>query len=80
MQISYEELRLELGLPVAVTDWDYDKLGDCATNSWLKTVWKCCREHVMQLVDSLPELQLARNNDKFLMQAFVRKNYSPNQL
>jgi hypothetical protein len=55
-------------------------LGDYVTNSWLKTVWKYCREHGMQLKDSLPELKLARDNDKFLMQAFVRKNYSSNQL
>ena len=80
IQISHKEVRLELVLPGAVTDWDYDKLGDCVTNSWLKAVWKYCREHGMQLKDSLPELKLARDNDHFLMQAFVRKNYSSSEL
>jgi hypothetical protein len=35
---SLEELRLKIGLPGWMPDQDFSKLGDLATDSWLKTV------------------------------------------
>ena len=71
LRMSWEALKLELGMPLPLTDLDYPLMESWATDCWLKTVWKYCREHHIQIDDPTPDLKLKRDNDKFLMQAFV---------
>jgi hypothetical protein len=63
IQQSWESLRLELGMLGNLTDFNYRLWGDCITTSWLKTVWKYCREHSIQLLDRFATLTKSRVND-----------------
>ena len=69
---SLEWLKLELGMPGPVWELDYSLMSDCATDCWIKTVWKYCWEHHISLSDPTPELPLQREGDKHIMQAFVQ--------
>jgi hypothetical protein len=62
---SWEAMHLELGLPGALTYWNYALLGDCATDCWLKTVWKYCRDNTIGILDDKTQLQLKRTGDQF---------------
>ncbi|MGL5936611.1 MAG: hypothetical protein ACRCZI_13435, partial [Cetobacterium sp.] len=77
---SWEALRLELGLPGALTDWNYALLGECATECWLKTLWKYCRDNEIGILDEEAKLELKRAGDRFLMEAFVNARFDAKQL
>ena len=74
IQASLEALKLELGLPDSWAGADYSLLGGCTTASWLKSVWKYCWEHNLEITDPTPSLTLRRAGDKFLMEAFTQQN------
>ena len=71
LQISLEELRLELGLPGYLTDAPYHFMADSATDCWLKTLWESCTILGLELEDPFAQLQLSREDDQFLMAAFI---------
>jgi hypothetical protein len=75
IQVSLEELRLELGVSGMITEWDYYVLEDCGTDCWVKTVWKYGWDYAIDLQDRLPQLELRREKDLFLMEAFTQHNY-----
>lgn len=80
IQVSLEELRLELGLPGMITEWDYYRFQQCATDCWMKTVWKYGWDHALDLADQLPQLPLRRENDQYLMEVFSDYCTDPNEL
>jgi hypothetical protein len=80
IQQSWESFRLELGMPGNLTDFNYALWGECITSSWLKTVWKYCREHSIQITDRFATLTKSRVNDKFLMHTFMLQGYSSKEL
>jgi hypothetical protein len=57
-QISLEDLRLEMGVPGMITEWDYYVLGPSVTDCWMKTLWKYGWDYAMDLQDQLPQLPL----------------------
>ena len=73
IQHSFEELRLEMGLPGQITDWRYKRIKDSVTNCWLKTVLKYCDRYKISLYDELPRLRPARKGDVNVMEAFYNK-------
>ena len=42
IQRSFEDFRVELGLPELLTDWNYEFIKSSITPCWLKTVLKYC--------------------------------------
>ena len=70
LQLSWEALVLELGLPGSLTSWDYKTWEKCTTDCWLKTVWHYCQAEDLHINDPFAKLDLARENDEFLMLAF----------
>jgi hypothetical protein len=80
IQVSLEELRLELGVSGMITEWDYYVLEDCATDCWVKTVWKYGWAYAIDLQDQPPQLELRRERDLFLMEAFAQHNYEASDL
>ncbi len=80
IQVSLEELRLELGLPGMITEWDYYRFHQCATDCWMKTVWKYGWDHALDLVDQLPQLPLRRDRDQHLMEVFSDYCTDPTEL
>ena len=80
IRASLEALRLELGVPGPITHWDYYALHRCATPSWIKTVWKYGWDQAIDLHDKLPQLELRRDSDVFLMEVFAQHSYEAKQL
>jgi hypothetical protein len=80
IQQSWESFRLELGMPGNLTDFNYTLWGESITISWLKTVWKYCREHSIQITDTFANPTKSRVNDKFLMHSFMSHGYNSKEL
>ena len=54
LTVSLEDLRLELGLPGMITEWDNYVMHQCATDSQMKTVWKYGWDYALDLADKAP--------------------------
>jgi hypothetical protein len=63
-----------------ITECDYYVLEECATDCWIKTVWKYGWDYAIDLQDRLPQLELRREQDLFLMEAFAQHNYEASDL
>jgi hypothetical protein len=71
---------IELGLPGYMFQQDFTQFGHLATHSWLTNLWIFCDESNLQLHPSTPSLQLARDNDSFLMTQFYQYGYRKTDL
>ena len=72
VETSMEEVKLELGLPGKVTDWNFDRMAECTTECWLKSVWGYCCQWGLKLLDPTPTLPLRRDRDKHIMLAMLQ--------
>jgi hypothetical protein len=71
LEISYENLQLELGHPGPITNLDYDLWAPSTTPTWVHSWWKFCTNHSLTMhTPSCADLPLARANDQYLMQVF----------
>jgi len=77
---TFQDFRLELGLPGFLTDWNFDTYGESTTTSWLKTLWHYCSNQGIHIGDPIVQLALTRDNDCFLMSAFAAANFTPKEL
>ena len=66
--------------PGPFTDVPYDSMNQCATDAWIKTLWKSCQEFDISIADPFGDLHLSRTEDQFLMVAFEKRKYSPRKL
>ena len=82
VETSMEELKLELGLPGQVTDWNFNRPTKCATDCWLKLACGYCCQWGLELMDPTPSRPWSRDRDKHIMLALLQstKNYTPCQL
>ena len=80
LQVSLEELRLELGLPGYLTAAPYTKMDRCATSCWLKTLWESSNLLGLELEDPFTQLRLSRVDDEFLMMAFLLAGFTTAEL
>jgi hypothetical protein len=71
---------IELGMPGTFLQQDFEQFGHLASTSWLKHLWGFCSETNIRLEPSSPPLQLARENDEFLMQQFWKFGYRKTDL
>ena len=71
LRLTAECLRLELGIPLAIGQTPYEPFEVYVTPCWYKTVWKFGAEHPLAIHEDYPDVQLLREGDQFLMQAFV---------
>ena len=77
---SFEQLRLEIGTSGFLTDNPYKALQATTTKTWLSDLWEFAARFQIQIRDDLGQLQLQRQNDKFLMDEFIRAGYTGTQL
>ena len=71
IQASVESLRLEIGLPGTFRDVPWKQLKGILISTWLTDLFYFLGEHNLFLHDPLPQLQLQREGDIFLMQCFL---------
>ena len=79
-QASAEQLRLEIGLPGTFKDVPWDQLTDIITSTWMSKLLSFLGKHKIDVHDPLPQLQLQRKGDIFLMQCFLLTQPSKHEL
>ena len=77
---SFEQLRLEIGASGFLTDTQYKTLKATATKTWLTNLWEFADRFQIEIRDDLGQLQLQRQNDKLLMDEFIKAGYTGTQL
>ena len=73
-------LALELGVTTVSFNLPYDDCNQCATNTWIKHVWKFCWEHNVTIHMPPPKLIPNRENDINIMERFIQQGYSKSYL
>jgi hypothetical protein len=71
-----EQLRLEAGLGGTFGEWSYQSYGILATDCWMQTLWQFCSKNDLAIHDTCPQLEPARNHDRYLTEIFVTFGYS----
>ena len=77
---SIEAVKLEAGMPGTFFELDYYTLHPLITDCWIKSVWRETTILDIQVIERTPVLQLNRNGDVFLIQAFLEKGYKGRRL
>jgi len=80
LRLTAECLRLELGIPLTIGQTPYEPFEAYVTPCWYKLVWKFGAEHPLQIHKDLPNVQLLREGDQFLMQTFVSGGFRGQEL
>jgi hypothetical protein len=80
LRASMELHTLEIGLPGDLLQHDFKIFGPLATTSWLKHLWDFCDGSNLQVTSTTPKLQLARDNDHYLMEKFAAFGYRASEL
>jgi hypothetical protein len=71
---SFEQLRLEIGIPGFLTSSSFQEFKVLITPSWLTDLWDFLQRFGIELHDQAGQLLPQRTNDKFLMADF-RKHF-----
>ena len=71
---------METGFPGNFTDVPYELMKDCATDSWIKTLWNSCQLFGVSIQDSFGTFCLARQNDIFIMPHMAQQGFLVRQL
>ncbi len=77
---NMENLVLELGSATPFWDLNYDEWKCLATSSWIKYTWRDLHDSPLSLRGPLTMIPPQRHNDIFLMDVFITKQFSPDQL
>ena len=72
---SLEATKLEIGCEGSVLLKSYDELGLLATSTWLTHTWQFLSANHMGIEDTVPELELQREGDQYLVRAFQAAGY-----
>jgi hypothetical protein len=77
LRASSEQMKLEIGLSshIGEVTSETKKALSLATDCWLKTVHDFASHHGLRLEDTTPNLVPRRDEDKFLMEEFIRFGY-----
>jgi hypothetical protein len=67
---SFEQLRLEIGIPGFLTSSSFQEFKVLITPSWLTDLWDFLQRFGIKLHDQAGQLLPQRKNDKFLMDEF----------
>ena len=80
IRASWEQMRLEIGLPGRSDKWNWSVVNCIATDCWLKDLLQYAAQHDLYVEDTLPVLNQYRPQDQFLMAAFIDNGYRKTQL
>ena len=80
IRASFEQLRLEIGLPDRSDQWNWSVVKSIATDCWLKDLLQYAAQHNLYVEDTLPVLTQYRTHDQFLMTAFINNGYRKKHL
>jgi hypothetical protein len=81
LHASIELQTIKIGLPGDLLQQDFKIFGQLSMLSWLKHLWEFCDNSFIQLKSTTPpKLEIARENDLFLMSTLALFGYRDKQL
>ena len=80
LSAALEAHQLELGIPLGLFQNRFDEVGLLASDTWLKKVWQELSDLDIHLAYQGPDVGLCRKDDEFLMDAFITKGYTGDDL
>jgi hypothetical protein len=80
LQVSVELLILELGMGSQPFQVDFNKCGQWATSSWVKSVWEKCFIFGIILEEGKLNILPPRERDEWLMPLLCKMNFTPDEL
>jgi hypothetical protein len=80
LSTSYEQLRLEMGTPGFITDTPFQIVKSAITHTWITDLWNFLDRFQIKIQDNVGQLRLQRQNDKFIMEEFIKANVDGNEL
>ena len=70
-----ECFRLELGIPFELGTTPYKPFDSYVTDCWYKSLYRFTAKHPINIHKNYPNATLLREDDQFLMQAFVDNRF-----
>ena len=80
LRASLEALQLTVGTQTHLLDADFQTLGKLAPPSWLTELWYSCQDSHMKMQFPALPWKLARLEDRFLMDEFVKFGFKGGEL
>ena len=80
LRLCEETSKLELGLPGNLYATPYKKAQFLVTSSWIKHLWSFVQAHKIILQNHSPPLTSSTNNDRFLMDIFLKTDLKKREL
>ena len=71
LQVSTEQQRLGIGLTSTFKNVPWEQITDIITSTWMTKLLSFLGRHNIAIHDPLPQLELQREGDIFLMQCFL---------
>lgn len=75
-----QSMRLEMGVQKCPLQYPHSRWFRCVTKNQFFAMWEYASCASLELRDGLPDLEVGRDNDVFLMEAFEHHGYSPVEL
>ena len=72
MQVSLENMKLELGLQGSVLNHAYSTYNHLVTKCWMEHLWEFTSKHDIEIDDEVGEIELLRERDSTLTQHFAQ--------
>ena len=80
LRASLENLQLELGVSSCPLEYDYEKWGSLATNSWVKALWERIHRYKIKIDIDYESLPMPRERDECIMERFMREKVPEKEL
>ena len=77
MRISMELFIVELGMEAQPFQVDFSRYGDLVSASWLKSIWEKVHQLGIIIVESLANVVILRENDRWIMEALAGNRHTP---
>ena len=77
---SIEAAKLEAGMPGTLFQLDYELVQPLITECWVKSVWHEVTQLDITIIERTPPLQLKREGDIFLIDAFIQQGFKNRRL
>ena len=76
LRANLEWAQMEIGIGRNLFDLDFSTYGDLLPSSWMKSLWQFTQEYGINIPGASPLLDLHREHDVFLMEAFHLASFS----
>ena len=80
MRIIMELFIVELGMEAQPFQVDFSRYGDLVSASWLKSIWEKVHQFGVLIVESLANVVIPQENDRWIMEALAGNGHTLDEL